>query len=256
MKHGDFSSLAENYSKYRPYYSQTALDAISGVLQRPVTELDVADIGAGTGIWSRMIARHGFKSVTSVEPNDSMREQGKKDSTETSIKWIAGSAEATGLADGSADLITAASCFHWFDFETATAEIHRVLRKDGWFVALWNPRLLQANPELKAIEDKLYEIAPDIKRVSSGSSSFVEALADRLHANEHFSDVIYFEGRHEQKFTQEQYLGVWWSVNDIRFQAGEKRFRQFMDYVAKEISSWPSISVNYKTRAWMAKATR
>jgi hypothetical protein len=45
-----------------------------------------------------------------------------------------------------------ASSFHWADFELATKEFSRVLRKGGRFCALWNPRLIEVNPMLVEIE--------------------------------------------------------------------------------------------------------
>jgi len=46
MKHGDFTGLAEDYSLYRPDYSQAVLRGILGITAKPVTKLDVVDVGA------------------------------------------------------------------------------------------------------------------------------------------------------------------------------------------------------------------
>lgn len=48
---GDFTGLAKNYGLYRPDYSQTILNALLALIS-PKT---IADVGAGTGIWTRMI---------------------------------------------------------------------------------------------------------------------------------------------------------------------------------------------------------
>ena len=69
-----------------------------------------------------------------------------------------------------------ASSFHWANFDNATKEFHRVLVNDGVFCALWNPRYIFNNPILVDIENKITELNPDIKRVSSGKSDFVENL--------------------------------------------------------------------------------
>lgn len=112
-------------------------------------------MGARTGIWSRILAEAGFRSVTAADPNDTMRATGERDSTHHSITWRAGSGEDTGLSAGSADLVTMASSFHWVDFHQGTREFGRVLRPGGWFVALWNPRYIQASPLLTDFEDEL-----------------------------------------------------------------------------------------------------
>jgi SAM-dependent methyltransferase len=253
MKHGDFTNLAENYSKYRPGYAPIVLDGIEGLLGKPLSEADAADVGAGTGIWSRILFERGLRSLTAVEPNDAMRERGESDSAATSIVWRAGSGESTGLADASVDLLTMASCFHWMDFETTTAEISRALRPKGCFVALWNPRLLAANPLTVEIEDKLYAMAPHIERVSSGRSSFCASLSDKLRASPHFEDVLYLEAEHVAEQSREHYLGVWGSVNDVRVQAGEETFSQFMSWLGERLEDVPSLEVTYSTRAWVAR---
>ena len=40
----------------------------------------VLNVGAGTGIFTRLLARSGCRSVTAVEPNADMRERGLRDS--------------------------------------------------------------------------------------------------------------------------------------------------------------------------------
>ena len=92
-KSGDFTGLATNYSKYRPNYSRSVLLAITGLLNKDITEIDFVDIGAGTGIWSRMVNDLGAKTVLAIEPNADMYHRGVKDSLSTKIKWKLGSAE-------------------------------------------------------------------------------------------------------------------------------------------------------------------
>ena len=158
--------------------------------------IDAADIGAGTGIWTRMLAARGLHSVVAVEPNDDMRGQGIETSRGTDIVWRKGSAEATGLPDGSADLVSMASSLHWADFDKACDEFHRILRPGGVFVALWNPRFIEANPLLVEIEAQIARLKPDIRRVSSGRSGITERLTEMLSAKPQFAEVLYLEGRH------------------------------------------------------------
>lgn len=253
MKHGDFTGLAKDYAKYRPGYAPQVASAILGYLGRPPTAVDAADIGAGTGIWTRILATRGLRSVVAVEPNDDMRTQGLDASGGTGITWRAGSAEATGLADGSVDLITMASSFHWADFDRACDEFHRILRPRGVFVALWNPRLVEANPLLVEIESQITKLKPDIRRVSSGRSGLTDRLTDLLSAKPQFTDVLYLEGRHTNRQTPEQYLGAWRSVNDLQVQLGPELFRTFLDYVSERTAGLTAIDTTYLTRAWAAR---
>jgi SAM-dependent methyltransferase len=146
-----------------------------------------------------------------------------------------------------------ASSFHWADFDKATAEFHRALRPSGVFVALWNPRYIEANPLLVEIEDQIAKLKPDIKRVSSGRSGLTERLTDLLSNKPLFTDVLYLEGRHTSKQTPAQYLGAWRSVNDLQVQLGPQLFQKFLDYVTERTAGLPSIDTTYLTRAWAAR---
>ena len=256
MKAGDFTGLAEDYSQNRPDYCASALNALLGLLDKPVAAVDFVDVGAGTGIWTRMVYGKGVRSVTAIEPNDDMRASGIADSRDTSIRWLKGSAESTGLADGSCDWLSMASSFHWADFDAATREFARVLRPGGRFTALWNPRYIEANPLLVEIEAHLDTLRPGIKRVSSGRSGITETLTERLWDSPYFDDVVYLEARHVIAMTPERYLGAWRSVNDLRVQLGAEKFDAFLAFVAERIAGFATIDATYLTRAWSARCRR
>ena len=253
MKHGDFTGLAGNYARFRPGYAPQVATAILGYLGLDPASVDAVDVGAGTGIWTRTLAARGLRSVNAVEPNDDMRGQGIETSQGTGVVWHTGSAEVTGRPDGSADLVSMASSFHWADFEKACAEFHRVLRPNGVFVALWNPRFIEANPLLVEIEDQIATLKPDIRRVSSGRSGLTERLTDLLSAAPQFSEVLYLEGRHVAQQTPEQYMGAWRSVNDLQVQLGPDLFQKFLDFVEERTKGLAAIETTFLTRAWVAR---
>ena len=253
LKAGDFTGLATDYSQHRPDYCPSVLNALLGLLGKPVAEIDFVDVGAGTGIWTRMVHAAGVGSVTAVEPNDDMRLNGKADSQNTHIRWLSGTAETTGLADASADWLSMASSFHWANFHAATKEFHRLLRAGGRFTALWNPRLIEVNPLLVEIEAHLDTLRPNIKRVSSGRSGITETLTEQLSASPYFEDTIYLEGRHVIEMTPERYLGAWRSVNDLRVQLGSDKFGAFLAFVEQRITGVKVIEATYLTRAWSAR---
>jgi ubiquinone/menaquinone biosynthesis C-methylase UbiE len=250
MTHGDFTDLAADYAQYRPGYAPSVAAAIVSLLARPVPQIDAADIGAGTGIWTMMLAAQGLRSVIAVEPNDEMRRQGLLATGEMKISWRKGTGEATGLSSESVDLVSMASSFHWVDFDRGCAEFQRILRPGGRFVALWNSRLIEVNPLLVEIENEIKRLKPDIRRVHS---NLTESLTDLLWSKVGFDDVLYLEGRHVAQQTPEQYLGVWRSVNDIQVQLGPDLFRQFLCYIERKVEKLPSIEATYLTRAWSAR---
>jgi SAM-dependent methyltransferase len=253
MKHGDFTALAGDYARYRPGYAPSVVTALLALVGRPSAEIDAADVGAGTGIWTMMLAARGLRSVTAVEPNDEMRRQGILASQGRDISWRKGSGEATGLAPRSLDLVSMASSFHWVDFDTGCAEFQRILRPGGRFVALWNPRLIEVNPLLVEIESEIARLKPNVRRVSSGRSGLTERLSDLLWSKPGFDDVVYLEGRHAASQTPAQYLGAWRSVNDLQVQLGPALFQQFLAFVERRIEGLRAIETTYLTRAWAAR---
>jgi ubiquinone/menaquinone biosynthesis C-methylase UbiE len=253
MKHGDFSALAADYARYRAGYADSVLTALLALTGRPPAAIDAADVGAGTGLWTMMLAARGLHSVTAVEPNDEMRQQGITATEGRHISWRKGSGEATGLASESCDLVSMASSFHWVDFDLGCAEFQRVLRPGGWFVALWNPRLIEVNPLLVEIESEAARLKPDLRRVSSGRSGLTDRLTELLWAKAGFDDVIYLEGRHVVRQTPEQYLGAWRSVNDLQVQLGPERFEQYLSFIERKTSALEVIETTYLTRAWAAR---
>jgi SAM-dependent methyltransferase len=127
-----FGSAAALYDSARPSYPAEAARWILG--DEPVR---VADMGAGTGIFSRVLAGLGHE-VVAVEPDPGMR--AAMLAHDPAFEVVEGSGEAIPLPDRSVDAVTAAQSFHWFDNAAAHAEIARVLRPGGHLGVVWNVR--------------------------------------------------------------------------------------------------------------------
>lgn len=156
---GRFSDRAADYVKYRPGYPPEAIDAVLEGLGDPA-HVTAADIGAGTGISARLLADRGVR-VLAIEPNAAMREAGRADrrlgEPTYPIEWREGAAEATGLAGGAVDLVTAFQAFHWFEPRATLREFHRVLRPGGRLALVWNKRDRE-DPFTAAYRDAVIEI--------------------------------------------------------------------------------------------------
>jgi SAM-dependent methyltransferase len=253
IKPGDFTGLATDYSQYRPDYSTSVLNGMIGLLEKPLKNIDFVDVGAGTGIWTRMVHNRGVNSTIAIEPNEDMLSNGKADSKDLTINWISGTAEQTGLSDHSCDWLTMASSFHWANFDVAMKEFQRVIRPGGRLSVLWNPRLIEVNPLLVEIEAHLDLIQPNIKRVSSGRSGITEGLSERFWNCPFFEDIVYLEGRHSINMSKARYIGAWRSVNDLRVQLGKEGFDAFLSFVEQKLSKFDFIETTYLTRAWSVR---
>ncbi len=256
VKLGDFSSVAKYYAESRPDYSSEVLNKIIKLLPKNISEVVVADVGAGTGIWTDMIAKLEPKLTYAVEPNDEMRAQGQIFASNKKIKWLSGSAEDIPLADNTCDWVTMASSFHWANFDQATKEFFRILRPGGMFTALWNPRKIDTHPLLIEIENYAKSLKPDLNRVSSGLSKNNENIATALKYLPFFEDLTYFEGTHSLTLSRDRYITIWKSVNDLQAQLGQNRFKEFIDFVELKTASLKTIDVSYLTRAWTIRKLR
>jgi SAM-dependent methyltransferase len=127
-----FTDRTQDYVNHRPSYPTAAIDAILAGIS-PQTG---ADIGAGTGISTRLLADRGIQ-VWAVEPNAAM---GKSAIAHPQITRWQGTAEQTGLANQSMDLVTAFQAFHWFEHAVAVPELHRILKPHGRLAIVWNDR--------------------------------------------------------------------------------------------------------------------
>jgi SAM-dependent methyltransferase len=130
---GRFSDRVDDYVRYRPTYPDAAVRCVlEGIAKGAL----VVDVGAGTGIWTALLAGHGAR-VAALEPNAAMRAAAP---ARPGVAWQDGTAEATGLAPASCALVTAAQAFHWFRAREAVREFARILAPGGRLALVWNRR--------------------------------------------------------------------------------------------------------------------
>jgi SAM-dependent methyltransferase len=148
-----FASGAELYERARPSYPA---EAVGWLVERTGMGAGsvVADVGAGTGKLTRLLLSTGAR-VVAVEPLAEMR------ALIEGAEVVDGTAEELPFEDESVDVITAAQSFHWFDYDRALPELHRVLRPDGFLVLVWNGRDLE-DPLQLGIEELLSELRAEV----------------------------------------------------------------------------------------------
>lgn len=160
-----FSGRVDNYIKYRPKYPAALMDFFTGTLGLRSNDR-IADIGSGTGILSEMLLKNN-NSVYAVEPNKEMREAAERLlNGYGNLISINGSAESTGLAPHSIDLITSAQAFHWFNHEKAKIEFKSILKDNGWVVLIWNSRVINSDQFMIEYEDFLVKFSTDYNKVN------------------------------------------------------------------------------------------
>lgn len=151
-----FSGKAEVYETYRPSYPQELIDYLSSYLSHQGKSLNsctIADIGAGTGKFTRLLLERGFQ-VIAVEPNLDMASKLQKLVYEfpNQLTIQLASAEQTGLNENSIDMIVCAQAFHWINEAEARVEWKKILKRDGSAALIWNQRDTQATSFMQAYE--------------------------------------------------------------------------------------------------------
>ena len=130
------------YDSVRPAYPDEAVAALVEAARRArgadasgqSGPLRAADIGAGTGKMSELLARSGLL-VEAVEPSEAMRAQA---SSIEGVTWHDGVAEQTGLPNDLYDIVVFAQSWHWVDSGRAGLEAARMLRPGGALGIVWN----------------------------------------------------------------------------------------------------------------------
>lgn len=160
-----FTSRVDDYIRYRPDYPAALIPLLRHEIGL-APDWVVADVGSGPGNLTRRFLDFGC-SVYGVEPNAAMREAGERlMAGDASFTSVAGSAEATTLASGSIDLITAGQAFHWFDPVPTRAEFRRILKAPGWAALIWNRRPEGSSDILDEYSAMLRRYSLEYERVS------------------------------------------------------------------------------------------
>jgi ubiquinone/menaquinone biosynthesis C-methylase UbiE len=135
-----FDGRADLYSRYRPGYPDGVLRKLEEKIGFNGKKV-VADVGSGTGILSELFLENG-NAVYCVEPYGEMRRtaEGRLGKFVPLFRSVAGTAESTGLDDGSIDLIAVGQALHWFEPTKARKEFGRILVKGGYVSIVYNRR--------------------------------------------------------------------------------------------------------------------
>ena len=184
-----YDGIADHYNQARPDYPPAAL----AMLSVQPSEL-VADVGAGTGIFSRQLA-HALSDarVVGVEPGADMRRAAEAASHELpNLSFVTGAAEALPFPDGSLALVTAATAAHWFNRPLFYGEAFRCLREGGCLAIIQNVRRWSDSPFLTAYEELHEAAVPGYRRdtfpAGGGRYASIDA-ASELRAQPLASDV-------------------------------------------------------------------
>jgi SAM-dependent methyltransferase len=130
-----FNSIAALYATARPGYPPALFEAVEEIAGRPLAGADVLDVGAGTGIGTRLMRGRGAR-VTAAEPGAGMA--GELRAGQPGVPLVRADGNALPFASGVADFVTYAQAWHWTDPARSVPEAVRVLREGGALALWWN----------------------------------------------------------------------------------------------------------------------
>ncbi|MGW6746112.1 class I SAM-dependent methyltransferase [Streptomyces sp. NPDC055025] len=175
-----FDAVADQYDTSRPGYPPALFDAIEELTGRPLGGSRVIDVGAGTGIATRLLRERGAH-VIAVEPGPGMADRLHR--TLPEVPLVRGVGDALPFADDSADLITYAQSWHWTDRDRSLSEALRVLGPDGALALWWNVSDADV-PWIAAQDGRIRQWADDGAHGAHGTVRGNRHLPDGLRLDE------------------------------------------------------------------------
>jgi len=146
----------------------------------------VVDLGSGTGLSTRVWADRADE-VVGVEASPEMCEQAEGATPADNVRFVQAYAQATGLPEAGADIVTCSQALHWMEPEPTLAEAARILRPGGVFAAYdydWPP-IVSWEVEA-AFEELLRRVRAGRAPDGRGMRYSKEGHLERIKASGHF----------------------------------------------------------------------
>lgn len=245
MNEDKFTGKADFYAKFRPSYPNELID----YLYEKTQAKSVADIGAGTGIFTKCLCGKDWE-ITAVEPNCDMREKAYATLPQR-VKIISANAENTLLPANSTELITVAQAFHWFDENLFKAECKRILADNGYLAIVWNGRT--DCDFSRARNEVCKKFCGMFHRGHTGKRS--EADGDVFLRNEYFSNVEFSTYTNDKFLTQEEFIGDTLS-RSYSLNKNDENYDSFVNELKKVFQKYKTddkVKLPYQTTCYLGK---
>jgi ubiquinone/menaquinone biosynthesis C-methylase UbiE len=144
-----FSGFAASYAAHRPRYPAALFELAASL---PEERRRAWDCGTGNGQAALGLAPH-FSQVIATDASETQLSHA---TSHPNVEYRIATAEASGLADGSVDLVAVAAALHWFDLEGFYREARRVLAPGG-AVMVWTYNHVEVDAAVDRVVRRLVE---------------------------------------------------------------------------------------------------
>lgn len=217
--YGTFGNLSKTYNGIRPTMPDQIMDGLfSHLPQQP----RILDVGCGTGIITRQLAKRGA-NVIGTDIDARMIEEAKQRLDK--IDYLVTPTDKLPLPDSTYDAVTAFSAFHWFANAQALAEIKRVLKNGGYlFIANRNQIGNLRKEYLQVLQSFIEKPLPSAKQNYEPAAlikveGFMHVLEKKLPIVENLSI--------EQAITYVQSTSLWNLISELRKQEAKDALLKF-----------------------------
>jgi|SRR3989344_92509 len=217
--YGTFGNLSKTYDGIRPTIPDQIIDDLFSHLPH---QPRILDVGCGTGIITRQLAKQGV-TIVGTDIDARMIEEAKQYLEK--IDYLTAPTEKLPLPDSTFDAVTAFSAFHWFANAQALAEIKRVLKNSEYlFIANRNQTGNLRKEYLQVLQSFVEKPLPSAKQNYEPadllkSAEFVNILEKKLPIVENLSV--------EQALTYVRSTSLWNLIPEWRKQEAEDSLMKF-----------------------------
>jgi SAM-dependent methyltransferase len=141
-----FSDAAERYATARPTYPKALFETLAALAPAKKSAWD-----CGTGNGQAAVGLAEFFEC--IDATDASAEQIAQAQPHPRVRYRAVPAEASGLADGSVDLVSVAQALHWFDRDRFFSEVQRIARPAA-ILAVYGYSWFYLTPTLDELTDR------------------------------------------------------------------------------------------------------
>ena len=118
------------YAQYRPDPPAALISRVLEFVRRTAPLERAVDVGCGSGQNTRLLAPH-FTSVLATDISPAQIAEAAATNPHDAVRYEVAPAEEIPAPDGSVNLVTASTCYHYFDRSRFLAEVDRVLAPGG-----------------------------------------------------------------------------------------------------------------------------